>query len=232
MADKPGAKNKTTIMACSSMTEQLRQAQLNAGTDYPVIWLPRDLHRDPSLMRDRINEELKAFASEDEDGTLLVVMGWCGGSWEGVKAPVRVVLPAVDDCVSLMLSVDDRAIFDRKTPGHIYYKNRDPHTLSIKRIFYSMAEGQDLDPETVEEYHRHWQDIYSGVDIVDTGLWDSRTEDYVACAKEDAEFLDAELGFVPGGIRLIEKLLRGAETGDWDEQFMVFGPGETIRLKK
>ena len=99
--------------------------------------------------------------------------------------------------------------------------------MSIKRIFHSLAESQDLDQETTAKYHRHWQDIYSGVDIVETGLWDSREEKYVACAEEDAEFLDAELNFVPGGIDLLVKLLDGAKAGSWGEQFAVFEPGST-----
>ena len=43
-------------------------------------------------------------------------------------------------------------------------------------------------------------------------------------ARRDAVFLDAELNFVPGSNRLLEKLL----AGDWDGQFEIMEPGETF----
>lgn len=51
--------------------------------------------------------------------TILVAMGHCGGSWDGVKAPCRLVIPKIDECVSLLLQNTDEIKSDLKEPGHV-----------------------------------------------------------------------------------------------------------------
>ena len=48
---------------------------------------------------------------------------------------------------------------------------------------------------------------------------------YKSAVQEDADWLVAGLEYVNGGTHLLEKLFRG----DWDEQFLVLQPGETVR---
>lgn len=50
------------------------------GTDFPVIDLDRRLYMDPAKMRDRIVEVLENLPSDII--TVLVSMGFCGGSWD------------------------------------------------------------------------------------------------------------------------------------------------------
>ena len=82
----------TVILACSSLTEYVEEAQRRCGTDLPVIYMNRLYHRDPKEMQTHI---LDALAEKLPAGTqtVLVTMGFCGGSWEGVSAPCRLVLP-------------------------------------------------------------------------------------------------------------------------------------------
>ena len=61
--------------------------------------------------------------------------------------------------------------------------------------------------------------------IIDTGINDCRSDAYKSAVQEDADWLDAGVEYVNGGTYLLEKLFRG----DWDEQFLVVGPGEVIR---
>ena len=87
---------KTIIVACASLREYVELAQRNVGTAYEVLYLDRKYHRDPNEMRGHVTELLQGIPKDTE--TVLVVMGFCGGSWEGVSAPCRLVLPRVDDC--------------------------------------------------------------------------------------------------------------------------------------
>lgn len=94
------------ILACSSMARQVAAAQKKIGTDYPVRCVDRRYHAEPKEMRLRLIEALGELAGEFD--TVLVAMGFCGGSWESVYAPVRVVAPRADDCITILLNTDAR----------------------------------------------------------------------------------------------------------------------------
>ncbi len=208
------------ILACTSLKDYVVQTQNILNTDYPVTYVSRIYHRDPKEMREHLLDALAKLPEEVD--TVLVAMGYCGGSWEDVKAPVRIVIPRVDDCVSLLLQTGEEVISDLKKPGHLYVRDKDPSKECFKRIFDNMAAAQDLDEETVNHYHEVWKSYYSNIDIIDTGINDCHRPDYVASVQADCDWLEAELGFVNGGTHLLEKLL----VGDWDEQFLVLEPGE------
>ena len=70
-----------------------------------------------------------------------------------------------------------------------------------------------------------WFDNYHSMDIIDTGMNDCYSEAYVQAAQENADMINASLGYVQGSVRILEKLL----SGNWDEQFLVAEPGHVIR---
>ena len=65
---------------------------------------------------------------------------------------------------------------------------------------------------------------YHHADIIDTGVYDCRSEEYLARAQMQADMIHSELSTVPGSNILLEKLV----SGRWDEQFVVVEPGQTI----
>ena len=178
--------DQTVILACSSFRDYIAAAQEKMGTAYPVIWLDERLHRDPKLMRRAVLDALEDLPESVE--TVLVSMGFCGGSWADVPARQRLVMPRADDCVSILLHTKDR---------HENVRRR---------------------------YHRQWQESYSHIDVIHAGIYDCDSPDYLAPVREDALFLDAEVGMVPGSNTVLEKLL----SGQWDDCFCVFEPGETV----
>lgn len=214
----------TVIIACSSLSEYIEYAQKKVGTDHPVYYLDRKYHRDPAEMRSKVIEMIGRLPEDTE--TVLVAMGFCGGSWDGVRAPFRMVLPRVDDCVSLLLQTGDLPISDLKLPKHLYVRALEPSTESFKRIFDSLT--SDKDEETKRRYHEDWKRCYDCISIIDTGINDCRREDYFETVKMDADWLDAKTEYVSGGAHLIEKLLRG----EWDEQFLVLEPNTAVSKEK
>ena len=205
------------IIACSSLEDYVRRAQGSAGTDYPVYVIDRKYHVEPKDMRRQILQTLSEL-SERHD-TLLVGMGFCGGSWDQVVAPCRIVIPRVDDCVSLLLQRGDGYCPNLKEMGHLYIYERDPSQSLMFRI------GEDLDPETAEELIELYFANYHHLDIIDTGLTDCYSEAYVERAQAQADRLHLALDYVAGGNRLLEKLVAGA----WDAQFLVAERGHLIR---
>ena len=213
--------DNTVILACTSLKDYVEEAQKRLGTNIKAIYNSRIYHRDPKEMREHIIEKLDKLPEGTD--TVLVCMGYCGGSWEGVaKNSCRIVLPRIGDCVSLVMQLTDEPKSNLRTPGHFYVRDKNPSKESIKAIFDHMADDQDLDQETRDKYHKHWQDMYEEIDIIDTPINDARSQEYYDKVKADADWLDARVDYVMGGTYMIEKLIRG----DWDDQFLVLEPGE------
>ena len=210
--------NKTVILSCTSLKDYVELTQKKLNTDYPVIYLSRLYHRDPAEMREHVISALEGLDPEVE--TVLVSMGFCGGSWDKVKVPCRVVIPRIDDCISLLLQTTDEAVSNLKTQDHLYVKDKTPDKENFKSIFDHLT--KDIDEETKKRYHEDWMRYYREIDIIETEINDARRPEYAAKVKADADWLQAEMAYVPGGTHLLEKLI----SGNWDEQFLVFELGE------
>lgn len=215
---------KKMILACSSMVDYIRAVQEKLGTNYPVTWLNKTYHADPLKMRQHILDTVAKIPTEYD--TILVVMGYCGGSWENLTLDRRVVLMRVDECVSLLLHVDDAYHPDLKEKGHLYMKDKDPKAFCIEENFEKWTKGRS--DEEKAQIRKAWTDFYTHVDIVDTGMYDCRGETYLAQAQKNADWIGGSVQFRKGGTLLIEKLL----SGQWDEQFAVCEPGEKIGREK
>ena len=208
------------ILACSSMARQVAAAQRKMGTDYPVRCVDRRYHAEPKEMRLRLIEALGGLAGEFD--TVLVAMGFCGGSWESVYAPLRVVAPRADDCITILLNTDGAPHENLKEPGHIYIRDTDTGRYSLEGLRESVCEryGREQGLALFDK----WFASYTHADIIDTGTYDSRAEDFLAQARRGAEITRCELRHVPGGSVVLEKLV----SGDWDDLFVVAEAGETL----
>lgn len=208
------------ILACSSMARQVAAAQRKMGTDYPVRCVDRRYHAEPKEMRLKLIEALGGLAGEFD--TVLVAMGFCGGSWESVYAPLRVVAPRADDCITLLLNTDGAPHENLKEPGHIYIRDTDTGRYSLEGLRESVCEryGREQGLALFDK----WFASYTHADIIDTGTYDSRAEDFLAQARRGAEITRCELRHVPGGSVVLEKLV----SGDWDDLFVVAEAGETL----
>lgn len=161
-----------------------------------------------------------------EADTVLVAMGFCGGAWDHVSFDKRVVIPRFDDCVSLVLSTDDAYHANLKEPGHLYLYENDPQAFSALALMRSdTAASSEFAGVSQEDLFHYWFGNYHTVDIIDTGLNDCYSEPYVIAAQNEADKIDASLGYAQGSNRTLEKLV----SGRWDDQFLVAEPGTLIR---
>lgn len=206
------------ILGCSSLLGHIEAAQAKMATNYPVIPLDRKYHVEPREMRREIREALEQLPPEVD--TVMVAMGFCGGSWEGVAARQRLVIPRVDDCITLLLHTDEASHFNLKKQGHFYLRDVDQGPYSLEGIQQSLCarHGQ----ERGEQIFASWFAAYTDADIVDTGVYDCHSPAYLAEAKRNADLAGCRLNHVLGSNLLLEKLVSGL----WDEQFVVVEPGQ------
>ncbi|MBR0106675.1 MAG: DUF1638 domain-containing protein [Lachnospiraceae bacterium] len=214
----------TVVLSCSSLKEFVLAAQAECGTDYPVIFIDRKYHVEPETMKERIEEAVRELPEEVD--TVLVAMGFCGGAWDHVSFGRRVVVPKVDDCVSLLLNHEGTFEPNRKETGHLYLYESDPDDFSALRFLRDRDAQEDvfggMDPEFAL---RLMLEGYRNMDIIDTGLNDCYSEPYVAAAQEEADRIGADLDYAYGGIGMLKRLF----SGEWEEGFLIADPGQLIR---
>ena len=210
----------TIILSCESLEAYVHAAQKAVGTNYPVVWLKQIYHEEPTTMRAHILQTLSALP--DDVDTVLVAMGFCGGSWDSIAADRKIVLPRVDDCISLMLHTDDIYHPNLKQMGHMYMLDGDPDKFSPVLMFERLCEKRGT--AEAKNLFDLWFANYSHLDIIDTGMADCYSETFVEQAQESADLIGCALDYTIGSNRLLEKLL----SGQWDAQFLVAEPGHTI----
>lgn len=210
----------TVILACSSMLLHVKAAQECMHTKFDVVELDRRLHADPKQMRSSILETLSALPDYYE--TVLVAMGFCGGSWDHIPLSRRVVIPKVDDCITLLLHTDNTAHGNLKQTGHMYFRDCDTGAYSIEAMKEKLC--RDYGTETGTAIFGMWFEHYTNADIIDTGAYDCYSEAYVAQAQKNADLIRCTLGYVEGSNVILEKLV----SGRWDAQFLVLEPGQEM----
>ena len=107
--------SRKVILVCKNLRFHLEKAQKAMHTDFPVIELDTSLHKEPEKMREKILSEIEQIPEEYD--TILAAMGFCGGSWRDICVDRRVVIPRMDDCITMLLTTDDMPLPNRKVPG-------------------------------------------------------------------------------------------------------------------
>ena len=213
------------ILSCTSLLDFVKAAQSSQGTDHPVFTLDRALHNEPAEMKKAACAMIDSLPREYD--TVLVSMGFCGGVWHETRFDRTLVIPRVDDCVSLLLHTDDGFHPNLKEDGHLYLYENDPKDFSALTLMHntnSFTQDLDLKNMNKEFLFEMWFHNYRNMDVIDTGLNDCYSEEYAAAAQEQADQIGADLDYVPGSILLLEKLVSGC----WDHQFIVAKPGRRI----
>jgi len=171
----------------------------------------------------KIQKRIDAVPAGKYDAILLGY-GRCSNGTAGLQAgPHRLVLPAVDDCISLLLGSRRRYLEEFKAfPGTYYYTRGwvdyidDPYREYLKMI---PRYGEDKARRIAHLILAH----YRRVALVDTGTYDlAACDEYLRTV---SEFYDLPLEVLPGSLRLLEKLVDG---GPHDGEFITVEPGDVL----
>lgn len=215
----------TVILACDSMLTHIQAAQWKMGTDFPVIKLEQKLHMVPEQMRDKIIAALEALPESVD--TVLVAMGYCGGSWKEVTVPCRVVIPKMDDCITMLLHTDDVQHDNLKASGHMYFRDDVDvdERLTVRGMMKNLIDTYGEKRGMM--VFNTWFAGYRYADIIDTGVYDCRSEEYLEKIRKSAELIGCDIIYSEGSNIILEKLV----SGKWDDQFVVCEAGDTIKME-
>lgn len=208
------------IMACDTLLRHIEAAQKKAGTTYEVVELDSKLHADPDKMNEAVFDTMEQLPAEAD--TVLMAMGLCGGSVSDKPLPRRMVIPKVDDCITMLLHRDENWYPNLKEGGHLYLSDTADGYLSVENIQTRLVEqyGQKRGMMVFDM----WFKSYKSVDIIDTGVYDCHSDAYVETARRNADLIQCPLAWVSGSNLLLEKLVAGI----WDHQFLIGEKGQVL----
>lgn len=212
--------SEKVILACKNLRLHLEKAQETMHTQIPVIELDTSLHKDPPLMREKIIEEISRIPHQFD--TVLAAMGFCGGSWKNIRCDRTVVIPRNDDCISMLLTTNDVPKTNLKAVGCMYLSDNRDREMTIPGIREHLLEryGEKRGTRLFDLYFRN----YHRVCIIDTGTYDSYGPEFLEFARKSADLIHGDVVHVPGSNKILEKLV----SGQWDSQFYILRPGETL----
>ena len=212
---------KTVAIACRTIEDELNAVYNTLPTPFPIVWVESGLHNFPAQLKERLQQEINKISDVDN---ILLLFGYCGNSIEGLVAPqARLVVPKVEDCISLLLGGNQiRMALSRETPA--FYLT-DGWLRYEKNIYWEYEHCLEKYGEARSlRIFRAMFEHYSNLNFIDTGSYDleavmSRTADW-------ATKLNLKQGIVPGTLKLITK----AFNEEWDEDFLIAPPGVPLQV--
>ena len=121
---------KSVILSCPTLKGELLAVLAEHNVDIPVIFLPKELHRDPKYLHQFVQKTIDEI--KDADRIYLCTTG-CGGGTIGLKATTaEIVIPRTRDCLDVLLSGNDMIINEWKLNQAIQRtKERRPEMYEI-----------------------------------------------------------------------------------------------------
>ena len=204
------------VIACETLRDEITRV----AADLEVEYCEGLLHDYTDRLRATVQERIDATPGER---TILLAYGRCSNGLTGLRAGRhRLVLPAVDDCIALLLG--SRAEYLRQfsaQPGTYYYTRGwieyidDPYHEYLEMI---PKYGADKARRIAHLILAH----YTRVAVIDTGTY--ALGEYREYLDTVSGFYDLPLEVLPGSLRLLERLMRGPHDGE----FIVVEPGGVL----
>jgi hypothetical protein len=201
------------------MIEEMRP-HLPAGTRCHV--LDFGLHADPSSLRHVLQEAIDRIAPSAD--TIILGYGLCSMAVVGLRANgCTLVVPRVDDCIAMCLGSQEAYKAQFKDEPGTYYLTRGWIEVGDSPFSEHQKLVQAFGEQKAERVMGRMLKNYTRLAFIDVGRRGS--ERYREYSQRMADRFGLRYAEIPGSERLIKKML----SGPLDHEFVVAGPGETIR---
>ena len=229
------------FIVCDMLMLPVEHLAESSAHELVLTDLSASLHVEPLPLRDRIQEEIDRIEAEDPDADAIILgYGLCGGATAGLLARTKpLVLPRAHDCATIFLGSRERYQQEHETTPGTYWFTEDnvKRGSALKGWLLGDASRSDGMSATYQEYIEkygqenadylmealgEWQSHYERGAFIETGL----AEDDTAreAARKESEMRGWRFESILSDLTLIERLMNG----EWDKDFVVIQPGETL----
>ena len=211
---------KSVILSCPTLKGELLAVLAEHNADITVIFLPKELHRDPKYLHQFVQKTIDEI--KDVDRIYLCTTG-CGGGTIGLKATTaEVVIPRTRDCLDILLSGNDLRKDDRRNIRGIYYTGSWMEYSKETDIDYTKLVAK-MGQAAAEDFLRNLYKSFNEFYIIDTGCYDvAEVETYLAPL---VRVLNGTVEVIKGEYKILHKMV----THQVDDDFVVIPKGEVVQ---
>jgi len=187
----------------------------------PMIFLESGLHVFPEMLRRRLQTEIDGVGKDVTH--ILIGFGFCGNALVGLHSADKIlVVPKVDDCVTLLLGSMTRRIEINRDGAYFLTRGWLDNGVTLWDEYqrYLRQYGEKKTTIIMQSMIGHYQRLV----LINTGLPEGG--DWRETADRMAAAFSLEKVEIKGTYALIEKLLSGV----WDQDMIVVQPGREIEL--
>jgi len=231
------------FIVCDMLMLPVEHIEAASPHDLVLTDLSASLHVEPLPLRDRIQEEIDRIEAEDPAADAIILgYGLCGGATAGLLARTKpLVLPRAHDCATIFLGSRERYQQEHESQPGTYWFTEDnvKRGSALKGWLLGDASRSDGVNSTYQEYIEkygqenadylmealgEWQSHYSRGAFLESGL---ATDDSAReVAREESELRGWRFEAILSDMTLIERLMNG----EWDDDFLVVQPGQTLAM--
>lgn len=212
----------TAIIACKTLEDEVMQVIKKTGVDYPVHWIESGLHNYPERLKKSLQQAIDSLTEYDN---IILFFGLCGNALIGLSSKnSTLVIPQVDDCISLFLGGNStRRDMEKSfrayylTEGWLRYEN------NIWKEYQHCIEkyGQERTRSIFRVILKH----YTHLVVIDTGSYD--VNNFIKEAEMISDEFGLQLVVVPADLSLIFAALQNR----WGKGFAVIKPQELVSMQ-
>ncbi len=213
---------KASIVACKTIENEIVMTMDKLSVNHPVHWIESGLHNYPERLRSNLQETIGGISGSDYT---IMLFGLCGNALLGISSTEScLVVPRVDDCISLLLGGNDnRKQLERRATSYYLTKGWLTYENNIWQEYLKSVDKYGK--EKTRSLFQVMLKYYTHLVVIDTGAYD--TESFLEETKLIAEELNLSQKVVPADLTLLEKALQG----DWSNSFSLVKPGTTTSLQ-
>lgn len=211
---------KRLVIACATVIEEMLPL-LPPEVGHRV--LDFGLHTDPAKLKQALQQAIDE--ADPAVDTIILGYGLCSQGVIGLKAGhSRLVVPRVDDCISIFLGSGAAYREQARSEPGTYYLTKGWIEAGESPFSEHEKTVQRYGAEKAERIYRIMLKNYKRLALINTGQYElERYRDY---ARRTAERFALRYEEVTGSTELVTKMINGA----WDDDFIVVAPGDTIEL--
>lgn len=230
---------RVVVISCQVLQDLLTRL-LPGGLTQEIIFMDYGLHRVPGKMRGTLQEALDAI---EEPSLVVLGYGLCGNGLQGIRSGKHTLLvPRVDDCISLLLGSYQAYMREfEATPGTYYlskgWLESGSHPLKEYEE-YVPKYGSEQAMWIMDQQYRHYERLVlvahshqeleayrSQAEQVARfcGRWDMRYEEILGSERYVRRLVEVVLSIAQGPAETVDQS---------DGDFLVIPPGGEIRQEQ